>query len=226
MVCVKKMEKDKVSLQGVKSEAAILCALNTGGFTPHCFGVCLSLHAVVKSYVSVSSRPVTMFSLLYSKDFALPLTSEHCTNILINLCKGVQYIHNMTFLHNDLKLDNVVIGDTLSGKLKPYIIDFGKACPVSKGKKYSLSEDEKHVYKGDHPQVAPDLRDGLVQQTMSTDIYSLGRILKRCNSVVIRSMQLASTIRPILSYHSQDRPSIEAILSMLTDRKWMMYILI
>ena len=125
----------------------------------------------------------------------------------------------MTFLHNDLKVDNVVIGDTLSGKLKPYIIDFSKACPVSKGKKYSLSEDEKLVYKGDHPQVAPDLRDGLVQQTMSTDIYSLGRILKRCNSVVIRSMQLASTIRPILSYHSQDRPSIEAILSMLTDRK-------
>ena len=113
MVCVKKMEKDKVSLQGVKSEAAILGALNTGGFTPHCFGVCLSLHAVVMSYVSVSSRPVTMFSLLYSKDFALPLTSEHCTNILINLCKGVQYIHYMTFLHNDLKLDNVVIGDTL-----------------------------------------------------------------------------------------------------------------
>ena len=64
MVCVKKMEKDKVSLQGVKSEAAILCALNTGGFTPHCFGVCLSLHAVVMSYVSVSSRPVTIFSLL------------------------------------------------------------------------------------------------------------------------------------------------------------------
>ena len=51
----------------------------------------------------------------------------------------------MTFLHNDLKVDNVVIGDTLSGKLKPYIIDFGKACPVSKGKKYSLSEDEKLV---------------------------------------------------------------------------------
>ena len=41
MVFVKKMEKDKVSLQGVKSEAAILCALNTGGFTPPCFGVCL-----------------------------------------------------------------------------------------------------------------------------------------------------------------------------------------
>ena len=118
------------------------------------------------SYVSVSSRPVTIYSLLYSMDFALPLTSEHCTNILINLCKGVQYIHNMTFLHNDLKLDNVVIGDTLSGKL---IIDFGKACPVSKGKKYSLREDEKQVYKNDHPQVAPDLRDGLVQQTMSTD---------------------------------------------------------
>ena len=35
------------------------------------------------------------------------------------------------------KLDNVVVG---SGKVKPHIIDFGKACPIAKRKKYSLTK--------------------------------------------------------------------------------------
>ena len=39
IVCVKKMAKDLVSLQALKSEAAVLFALNSGDSTPHCFGV-------------------------------------------------------------------------------------------------------------------------------------------------------------------------------------------
>ena len=39
------------------------------------------------------------------------------------------------------------------------------------------SEEEKEHYKHEHPQVALDLRDGLVSQSNSTDIYSFGRIL-------------------------------------------------
>jgi serine/threonine protein kinase len=39
-------------------------------------------------------------------------------------------VYNKGYLHNDLNLDNIVIGNSLNGKLKPYIIDFGKACPI------------------------------------------------------------------------------------------------
>ena len=80
----------------------------------------------------------------------------------LSLCKGLQHVHTSGFLHNDLKLDNVVVGISLSGKLRPYIIDFGKACPVARGKKYSLKEEDIIIYKSEHPQVAPDLLDGLV----------------------------------------------------------------
>ena len=55
-----------------------------------------------------------------------------------------------------------------------------------------LSKAEKDMYKKEHPQVAPDLRDGLVGQSEMTDIYSLGRIMKRCNSVIIHSMKLVN----------------------------------
>ena len=215
-VCVKQMKKDRVSIQALKSEASILFTLNNGGFTPHCFGVCLDLYAVIMLYICVGGQPISLFSLLYDNHSAISLASEQCTNMLVSLCKGVQYIHTSGFLHNDLKLDNVVIGNSFTGKLKPYIIDFGKACSLAKGKTYSLSDTEKAMYRKEHPQVAPDLRDGLVPQSESTDIYSLGRIVKRCNSVVLHSANLLSSIRCALSYHSRDRPDIEAILASLS----------
>jgi serine/threonine protein kinase len=218
VVCVKRMEKDVVSLQALKSEGAILCSLNGGGFTPHCFGVCLSLHAIVMSYINVLNKSVTLFAMLYENLRLISFSSQQCSDMLVDLCRGVQYVHSSGFLHNDLKLDNVVLGNSLSGKLKPYIIDFGKACPVTKGRTYSLSNAEINMYKKEHPQIAPDLRDGHVKQSVSSDLFSLGRIMKRCNSVVIHSTELSPLIRQALSYHCRDRPSIEAILSLLTKQ--------
>ena len=113
---------------------------------------------------------------------------------------------------NDLKLDNIILGNSLSGKLKPYIIDFGKACPVTKGRMYTLTNAEIGIYKKEHPQITPDLRDGLVKQSISSDIFSLGRVMKR-NSVAVHSTELSPLIRQALSY-CRDRPSIEAILSL------------
>ena len=217
VVCAKRMEKERVSVQALRSEAAILCSLNMGGFTPHCFGVCLGLHAIIMSYINIDGKPVSLFSLLYIKSDSLQLSRQQCVDMLISLCKGLQHVHTSGFLHNDLKLDNVVVGNSFSGKPKPYIIDFGKACPIAKGKKYSLSEEEIVVYKKEHPQVAPDLRDGLVHQSQATDIYSLGRILKRCNSMLLHSSDLSTQIRKILSYHSRDRPELKSILLMFNN---------
>ena len=56
------------------------------------------------------------------------------------------------------------------------VIDFGKACEINEGIRYSLSVKEKDRYKSHHPQVAPDLCDGLCKQNVATDIYSVGRI--------------------------------------------------
>ena len=154
--------------------------------------------------------------MLYENLQLTSFSPQQCSDVLVGLCSGVQYVHTSGFLHNDLKLDDVVLGSFLSGNLKPYIIDFGKACPITKGRTYSLNDAEISMYKMEHPQVAPDLRDGLIKQTISSYIFLLGRIMKR-NSVVIRSSELSPLIRQALSYHSRDRPSIETILSLLAN---------
>ena len=109
VVCVKRMEKDVVSLQALKSEAAILCSLNGGGFTPHCFGICLSLHAIVMSYINVLNKSITLFTMLYENLQSISFSTQQCSDMLIDLCTGVQYVHSSGFLHNDLKLDNIVL---------------------------------------------------------------------------------------------------------------------
>ena len=60
-----------------------------------------------------------------------------------------------------------------------YIIDLGKACQIECGRMYTLTEAEREKYKKDHSQIAPDLRDGLTKQSTQSDVYSLGRIIKK-----------------------------------------------
>ena len=133
----------------------------------------------------------------------------------MGVCKGLQFIHGRGYLHNDVKLDNIVLGTTRTGELKPYIIDFGKARRIDGGKMYTLSEIERQQFKLEHTHIAPDLRDGLVPQSIATDIYSYGRVIKQCNSIVIRSIKLKEFNRIILSYHSNDRPQLDNICDVL-----------
>ena len=214
-VCVKRMS-ESVSIQAVKAEAAALQKLNAGAFTPHCFGVCVSMKAIIMSYINIDNEPVSLHSLLRERSPIMSLTKQLCTEFIVQLCNGMKYIHDQSILHNDLKLDNVVIGETINKCIRAYIVDFGKACPLSQGKQYHLTEEEKSVYKQEHSQVAPDLRDGVVRQCAATDIYSIGRIIKRLNSMIIHSETLIALAKQLLSYHSDDRPNITNVLESLS----------
>ena len=120
----------------------------------------------------------------------------------------LQFIHNSNILHNDLKQDNVVLVATKHSSVKPFNIDFGKACFMPSARTYQLSEEEKLAYKLNHTQIAPDLRDGLVKQSVHTDTYSLGRIFKKTNSTVIKSAPFGMLVKDCLQYHSHCRPSL------------------
>lgn len=61
-------------------------------------------------------------------------------------CDGLSYMHKLSILHNDLKVDNVVLGTTLLECIRPCIVDFGKACKEKHAKKYCLTEEQKVIY--------------------------------------------------------------------------------
>ena len=208
-VCVKTFTSDS-SIESIRHEASILLTLNSSPYIPHCFGICSTRRALVMSNVSVKQQQVSLYSALYSTN-EIKLNPKTWMQILIQICDGLSYMHKLSILHNDLKVDNVVLGTTLLECIRPCIVDFGKACKEKHAKKYCLTEEQKVIYIKEHTQVAPDLRDGLVLQSTQSDIYSLGRIMKKMNSIVIKSTELAHVIKECLSYHAHDRPSLETI---------------
>lgn len=93
------------------------------------------------------------------------------------------------------------------------IIDFGKSCTVNCGKFYRLSIRDREQYKVNHPQIAPDLRDGVCKQTTASDVYSFGRILNKINTV--KQIQGWPFVKDMISqcmmYSALARPCISSI---------------
>lgn len=88
-----------------------------------------------------------------------------------------------------------MLGKSWSRPLKTYIGDLGKACKVDRGKQYTLSSEQKVIYKHQHKQIAPDLRDGLAAQSIPTDVYLLGRVLNKLCKHFIKEDELLAINR-------------------------------
>ena len=212
-VCMKCFQAS-TGLDTIKSEAAYLLLLSSE-YTPHCFGVCKEKRAIVMSYITLSGKPINLHTLLYTTPEGITLTEVLSFHILVEISKGLQFIHDSGILHNDLKLDNIVLGNSITKPLRAYIVDFGKACRVSNGKTYTLSPEDKALYQREHTQIAPDLRDGHTAQSQATDIYSLGRVIKKVNQTVLHSEEVTSIAKEALNYYSYNRPTISHIITRL-----------
>ena len=76
------------------------------------------------------------------------------------------------------KTDNVLI-NLKEGHWIPTIIDFGKESYISVKKKYPpLSEIQVQKYNDNYPHIAPELYIRGLEKSVSSDIYSLGWMLK------------------------------------------------
>lgn len=85
-------------------------------------------------------------------------------SVLNGIIDGVEYLHKMGILHNDLKPQNIIVN--LKGTAK--IIDFG------------LSDSEDRVFPGaiggSDGYTAPEILNGTSEAIAASDIYSLGKI--------------------------------------------------
>lgn len=111
------------------------------------------------------------------------------------VAEGLSYVHSKNILHNDVKADNVALSDCLPAcdnaptNLWPTLVDFSKACPSSKGKKYTLLPQQREAYKKRYSHLAPDLVDGRVKQSCLSDVYSFGKLMEKMAPVESSSIQ-------------------------------------
>ena len=93
-----------------------------------------------------------------------------------NLAEVLDFLHQKSIVHRDLKSDNVVFSRQ-HGKLVCVLVDFGKSNFIKNVKRYRLTEAEKKVYRRDNKHIAPDLIDGVSDTSAKSDIYSYGRLI-------------------------------------------------
>ena len=203
-IACKKVLK-RINHNALCEEANILSKF-TSPRLPYLLGVCTEQLAIVTVFHGFGNRSVTVHQAIMN-DKLLAGYSVDWRYILYQIFKGVQELHTTySILHNDIKSDNIVLAPGLSRKIAyPVIIDFGKACSLNEGKHYHLSEKERKEYKINHPQVAPDLRDGLCAQSEASDIFSFGRIIYMI-STVLEDQSLKDLSKQCMLYYSSMRP--------------------
>ena len=168
---------------------------------------------LILSFHGISHQSFSLHSVLISSNrLEIPSVKWNWKSILFGIINGLSYIHSKNILHNDIKEDNVVLEER-----KGIIIDFGKACYEKDGKRYVLSQVEKKKYMVCHPQVAPDLRDGLCHQNKSTDIYSFGRLLHVISDKAIPLPALVTLSKVCMDYSSLKRPTTSTVFTSLSN---------
>jgi serine/threonine protein kinase len=120
---------------------------------------------LVLSFHGIGGSSCTIHKALHysQKDIGFDATMIDWKVIILGMVSALKYLHDHDILHNDIKADNILLDDS-SSSYQCVVIDFGKSCFVADGRSYSLSEKERRRYSLEHPQVAPDLRDGHCKQ--------------------------------------------------------------
>lgn len=208
-ICIKAFRNDDALMSVFPIEATLmlkLCHPNLPwlyGITEH--GSCKML---VLSFHNINGRSCTLHKALhYDLDqlwFDRQLIDWKI--IIFDVVSAVNYLHKNNILHNDIKSDNIVL-DNRSSACHSVLIDFGKGCYANSGKKYSLSNSERRRYGHEHPQVAPDLRDGHCKQSQYSDVYSTGRIIKIVNEKYLHNSAVGSYGLLCNQYICTSRPS-------------------
>lgn len=212
-VCVKKMKRSVTDEKHLLQEARILSTLSSHRYIPHCFGVCLSELMLVTSLHTVNGKSIALDEALHS--CAKVLKKKNVVKLLYQAATALSYIHNSGYLHNDVKGNNIILDETQPGDIQAYLIDFGKACLQTKGKRYYLSAEERTQHKANHPHIAPDLRDGLVAQCVETDIFAIGRVISKACKMSTANADLEELTSRCLENASKDRPGMSEVIQVL-----------
>lgn len=210
--CLKVFRSERKYLNTLFNEIQILLKLNHQN-VPWLYGVCYNLkhpRAIAMSYHSFcgGNESATLHAVLKTSKFHEKVTHDDWKSILFGGLSALNYLYHQKILHNDIKSDNMVIEYLPPGytSCRCVLIDFGKACLIFDALLYKLSEKEKEMYKKHHPQIAPEVRNGLEKQSFCSDIYSFGRIIQLINGEKLKIPVLYKMAEQCLDACSQKRP--------------------
>lgn len=215
-VCIKLLHAGDRYKSLIYSECKILselCHVNL----PWVHGMCIdSSHtALVLSYHSYcgdKNASVHIHDALNKK--IIKLSNSQWRQVLLGCISALVYLKQKNVLHNDIKSDNILI-ERLPRKfaeVRGVLIDFNKACLSSDARKYTLSDQDKQYYAKHHPHIAPEVRNGYTVQSFASDVYSMGRIIRKINDIAMGVVPIiSSTADMCTSLCYSKRPTAEEL---------------
>ncbi len=119
------------------------------------------------------------------------------------ICEGVAYLHSQNIAHRDLKLENIMVDQSLC-KIK--IIDFGSAVDIG------ANRVDCHGICGSEPFIAPEVFQRLSYEGPPVDIWSLGIImfeLFNSSNKFLYPWKLAKIDDPAFKQYKEDPESLD-----------------
>lgn len=195
---------------------AVLISICCHANLPWLYGVILSpSRTIIQSYHSIKGKAHTIHSALFHSSTKEKISNDNWKNILI-VASAVLHLHSKGILYNDIKSDNIVLDGHLSD-IRSVLIDLGKGCFISDARIYKLSDYQKQIYKDEHPQIAPEVRDGRHKQSIYSDIYSLGRVVKKVNEKTLKLSCLSTYSSRCTQETYSDRPTSSEFCAFLSS---------
>lgn len=137
----------------------------------------------LKLYIQMELCDKTLYDYLLNRD---SIQHKINTKFLLEICEGLEYIHNRSIVHRDIKPKNIFIKDTTVK-----IGDFGLSRNLIANNNNSLTNTHEHIYTsnlGSFLYSAPELlNDNYYDKNV--DIYSLGVIIFEMFSMFSTEME-------------------------------------
>ncbi|XP_028393198.1 probable CTD kinase subunit alpha homolog [Dendronephthya gigantea] len=220
-VAVKEIKSESLN-EKITREAEILHSLRHPNL-PLLLGVCFqkSPFLIITTYHSVETEDALLSTTMctaLSENIVSSDLRPHWLAILHDLSMAICYIHEKNIIHNDIKTNNVVIEK--HGKcFTAVLIDFGKATAANNGKSYpEFGEKEREKYERKYPYLAPELKSGGGKQTVRTDVYSFGYLMKVV-SHSLENRELSSLYHSCKNISELNRPNMHEIENSLEKLK-------
>lgn len=179
--------------------------------------------AIIMTFHAYCGRDTSLhiYAALHDAKARRDLNRNNWEQILIGCVSALCYLQTKNILHNDIKSDNILIekmAPTFS-VIRAVLVDFNKACYLNEAQLYKLSTAEKIKYTKDHPQIAPEVRNGYQNQSFASDVYSMGRIILKINIAILDVPQICSMAELCLSSDSSKCPNAETLKTSLSSQQ-------
>lgn len=212
----------KVTNSKLVFKEAMMMKLCSHPSIPSVYGVCIDSkpHSLVMQFFGYrpTSRSATLRDFIYSDKASM--SDNGWLLFLKQLCEALIHMHSLQILHNDIKDDNILVIEDPQTKFKlPILTDFGKSRFFYDAKSYILTSAEKSIYYQRHKHIAPELVEGFGKQSIYSDIFAFGYVVKRICEAKAKSNAILQNIvdKCYKCIYYMNRMKLKQVVMLLED---------